>query len=232
MHRFSNHCCSLVATFSSFSHTTKSVCMWSPTHQVFVYFWGVPALLIHGAISLPPTRPLNTNKRAMLLLVAMDHGCPDIVWCSWGMLKLSRSLCVFKASLSLSHTQRHLPFQALMQPFLISFHTHFLTKTGKVRGWREGRMHSHSSALAIHLCAAFVHDSLFMRCHFSQGLLTPIKLISLFRILSNTLNLCVYTYTNTHAPLGTLPLVHRQPIGIQDWYWISDRPLKGLKGHK
>lgn len=139
MHRFSNHCCSLVATFSSFSHTTKFVCMWSPTHQVFVYFWGVPALLIHRAISLPSTRPLNTNKRAMLLLVAMDHGCPDIVWCSWGMLKLSRSLCVFKASLSLSHTQRHLPFQALKQPFLISFHTHFLTKTGKVRGWREGK---------------------------------------------------------------------------------------------
>lgn len=67
---------------------------------------GSAALLIHRAISLPPIGPLNPNKRGMLLLVAMDHGCPDIVWCSWGMLKVLRSLCFyFKAPLSLSHTQ-------------------------------------------------------------------------------------------------------------------------------
>lgn len=161
------------------------------------------ASLGHRAIRLPPIRPLHTNKRLMLLLVAMDHGCPDIVWYGWRMLKLSGSLCFFKASLSLSHThtRRHLPSQA--QRFLISSHTHFLTKRGKVRGWREGEdaftqfITSHPS-----LCCFCPRFTLYVvPCQ--AGAPRPIKLISLFLILSNT---------HTQTSLGTVPLVRRQPI--------------------
>lgn len=109
------------------------------THQIIwtslFYSWVKPALLSHRAISLPAIRPLETNKRLMMLLVVMDHGCPDTFWYSWRILKTLGHYVFFKAFLSLVH--RHLPSQALKR-FLISFHPHFLTKSGKVRGWRHG----------------------------------------------------------------------------------------------
>lgn len=92
----------------NYHNTPQNLIAESHRHQVvcasLFLFLGKAALLRHRAISLPLIRPLDTNKRRMLLWAAMDHGCPDIVWYSWRMLKLSGSLCFFKAFLSLSHT--------------------------------------------------------------------------------------------------------------------------------
>lgn len=116
-----------------------------------------------------------------------------------------------------------------MQPFLISFHTHFLTKTGKVRGWREGKdAFTQFSTGHPSLCCFCPRLTLYA-VPFQPGAPHPHQTNL---PIPHSEFVRAHLHTHTHAPLGTVPLVHRQPIGIQDWYRFSDRPLKGLKGHK
>lgn len=198
------HCYSLVATFASFSHTTKVDSMWSPItpsgmHKpLFIsgwsqHYWDAELSLCFRS---------DTNKRLMKLLVTMDHGCPDTVWCSWRMLNLSGSLCFLRPFVHcLTHS--HLPSEALAQCLLISFHTHFLTKKGKVRGWREGE-EAFAQFITGHpsLCCFCPRLTLYVvPCQPEAP--CPVKLISLFRILGNTHKL---------TSLGTGFLVHRQPM--------------------
>lgn len=129
--------------------------------------------------------------------MAMDYRCPDIVRCSWWIPKFSSLLC-FKAPLSFSY--RHtFTFPSTHTMFLISFHTHFLTKRGKNRRWRE-RVDAFTQFISGHpsLCC-FCPRLILYSMPFQPGAPYPNKLISLFRILSDTLNLRkVYNQTLTH----------------------------------
>lgn len=170
---------------------------------VSFYFWVKPALQRHRAIGLHPIRPLDTNKRLMLLLVAMDHGCLDIVWCSWRMLKLSEVTMTFLVLHTDMYLSKH--SQHIKQHFLISFHTHILTKSGKVRGWKEGG----------NAFTQFITGHPSLRCFCPRltlyvvpcqpGALCPVKLISLFRILSKTLNFHTHARTHTNYFSGNCP---------------------------
>lgn len=115
----------------------------------------------------------------MLLLVAIDQECLDSIWYIRKAIetqeKTLRVTIVFTASLSLSGTRTFtFPNAHTEFPYLFFTFT-FLQRVVRLEDGEKGRMHSHSSWLAIYLGSVFVHSSLFMWSHVRQGLLTPSK---------------------------------------------------------
>lgn len=147
----------------------------------------------------------------MLLLVAMDHGCQGADRASEGVLKPCRPLCFYLMILSaLSHRPTFtLPKTPATSSLSLSTHALSLQRGVRLQGGGKGRTHSHILVLAIHLWAAFVHDSALYVVPFQPGGSSPpIKLISLFHFLCNTLNSSSVTHTNTRTvtPPGAFPL--------------------------
>ncbi len=137
----------------------------------------------------------------------------------------------FKASLSLFHTHRHLPSQALTQHSLISFHTHFLTKS-KVRGWRRGEdAFTQFITGRPSLCCFCPRLTLYVvPCQ--AGAPRPVKLISLFRILSNTLNLRAHTHIHTHTHIHRHTLLWELSLWFTGNLYRESRTGTGsLAGH-
>lgn len=127
--------------------------------------------------------PLNSNKNVMFSDIARLPRC----LCSLSLFP-HFTLIIYDAFTCQSR-QTTFPYLFL----------HTISYKGG-RRWREGgRMHSHSSLLAIHLCPTFVCDSLFILCHLNQGLLSPTN--SLFCILSNVLNFCGALHRKAHLDL-------------------------------
>lgn len=111
----------------------------------------------------------------------------------------------------------------------LSLSTHALPSQRGVRlqGGGKGRTHSHVLVLAIHLQAAFVHDSALYAVPFQPGgSSTPIKLISLFHFLCNTVNSSSVTHTNTHSHSSRsrssrLKATYRNSGLVQSFLWTA-----------